>query len=395
MAIQDIDSRVLHEAVLNKLILADEALATAPKLDLVAPHTTDAITREWLQELIGTPVPGAGLEELAVADAHDGMTSRKKWSLRWNDAGHEAGLPRSIFVKATPPRAEHRVMLAVLHMSEAEANFYRRIQPEIPDLAPRAYHAESHPGGRHLIVLDDLVERGCTPFWAKDHCGIDHVRSIARALATLHARYWTSERLSGDLAWVRPRTRRYGWSWLRDMTHDVRRAFHEVAGEEILPASLRPLLRLWDENSDRVFDYMESLPATVLHGDSHLGNTFAHPDGRAGLFDWQVIFRGHGLRDLAYFNVSAMSNETRRAHEKEVFDIYLDALRASGVHLDRDLAWNNYCLFILDSWDAGITSWVHGTYGHEGQERRFESVAGCLSDNDIQGRLETLLRKLG
>jgi hypothetical protein len=395
MTVHNIDSSLYHEAALEKLVQADQALANAPELYLDAPHTTDAVTQGWLQEIIGSTVPGAALEELDVADAHDGMTSRMKWSLRWNDAGQEAGLPKSIFVKATPPRAEHRVMLAILHMDEAEVNFYKTIQPDIPELAPRAFYAESYSGGRHLIVLEDLTEKGCTPFWAKDHCGMDHVRSIAKALATLHARYWDSERLSGDLAWVRPRTRRYGWSWLRDMTHDVRRTFLAEADENILPGSLKALLQLWDDNSDRVFDHFENLPQTVLHGDSHLGNTFAFPDGSAGLFDWQVIFRGNGLRDLAYFCMSAMSNEERLAHEQEVLDIYIGTLGAQGIELDRKDAWNNYCLFVLDRWDAGITSWVHGTYGHGGQVRSLQCIAGCLTDNDIQHRLEELLRRLG
>jgi hypothetical protein len=388
------DSSLYHEAALDKLIQADQALANATELGLDAPHTTDAITVDWLQEIIGGEVPGAVLQELSVEDEHDGMTSRKKWSLWWNDAGREAGLPGALFAKATPPQAAHRVMLAVLHMDEAEALFYKTIQPEIPELAPQAFYAESYFGGRHLIVLDDLVAEGCTPFWAADHCGVDHVRGVARALATLHARYWDSERLSADLSWVRPRTRRYGWSWLRDMTHEVRQAFLAKADEEILPASLRPLLQLWDENSARVFDYWESLPQTVLHGDSHLGNTFAYPDGRAGLFDWQVMFRGCGLRDLAYFCTSAMSNDERRSHEIEVFDLYLDALGEQGVILDEEEAWNHYCLFILDRWDAGITSWVHGTYGHGGQTRSFQSVAGCLADNDVRSRLEVLLDEL-
>jgi hypothetical protein len=318
-----------------------------------------------------------------------------KWLLRWNAEGVAAGLPQSVFVKATPTEPALREMLAVLHMHELESRFYAQVRPEVPELAPRAFHASSHPGGRFLIVLEDLVARGCRPYWQADDCSVGHARAVAVALARLHARYWQSERLCGDLAWVRPCTRRFGWKWLREAHARTRADFLATEDEAILPRHARALLEAWIRNVDRLFDYWERLPRTLLHGDSHLGNTFAFPDGGAGLLDWQVVFSGHGLRDLAYFLMSALGNESRRLHERSIFELYLDVLADGGVKLDREQAWNAFCLFVIDRWDAAILSYMHASYGHatSAQLRGLASIAGSILDNDIGGRLASVLKR--
>ena len=393
-----VDDPALHKYALETLASADYALAHAPSLALTEPHTVEAVTADWLNAVLGSGVAHAKLDELIVVDAHDGMTSRKKWRLHWNDAGKDAGLPSSIFVKAFPSTPYHRESIAILHLQDAEVNFYRVLCSENPELAPTAYYFKNYPGGRFMILLEDLTERGCRPYWQADDCSIAHARAVAVTQARFHAKYWESNRLVGDLAWVRPRTKRFGWSWLRNSFCDVRRNFLDKATEEEIPADAVALLRTWNKNANAVFDYWENKPHTVLHGDSHLGNTFSYPDGRAGYYDWQVMFSGHGLRDLSYFLMSALTNTDRIAHEKEIFELYLETLAEGGVRLERQEAWNDYCLFAFDRWDAVIKEVTKGSYGHgrKGQLRSLKTIAGCLLDNDVPGRLDYLIRhKLG
>jgi Ser/Thr protein kinase RdoA (MazF antagonist) len=49
-----------------------------------------------------------------------------------------------------------------------------------------------------------------------------------------------------------------------------------------------------DANIDARYREFEAGRLTLLHGDSHLGNTYSLPDGRSGLLDLQVIWRGTG-----------------------------------------------------------------------------------------------------
>jgi hypothetical protein len=386
-----------HHHALAALAASDLMLAKASTLAIDAPHTLGQVTRDWLSAELGKQVPGAQLAELVVEDEHDGMTSRKHWRLNWNEAGRAAGLPGSVFVKATPEAPYNRETLAMLHMHEIETNFYAQIQPELPELAPKAWYAKSYPGGRFMIVLEDLADRNGHPYWLADDCSLTHARAIAVALATLHATYWESPRLVGDLAWVRPRTSRFGWPWLRHSFGQARaRVLEPDAGYDIPEEAVR-LMKLWDKHAEAVYAHWETQPHTVLHGDSHLGNTFSYPDGRGGLFDWQVMFRGSGLRDLNYFIHSALNNDDRARYQAEIFDLYLETLAAGGVKLDRDLAWNDYCLYTFDAWDANIKTWARGFYGHDPKalKRCRDANIGSLLDNDVAGRLHQLLKTLG
>ncbi len=386
----------LHQETLAALTESDWALAHAPAMAIDEVHRLDQIDKAWLNATLGAGVPGAELLELVDTDAHAGMTDRKKWRLTWNASGEKAGLPGAIFVKATPDSGAHREMLAVLHMDEAEAKFFRQLHPENPGLAPEAYYFRSYGGGRSLIILEDLEARGCRPFWQADHLSLDHARAIAVTQARFHAKYWGTERLAGDLHWVRPRTRRFGWPWLFDAHHRVRQTFLDTATEDQLPPHARSVLQTWHDHCRDLYRHWDTKTLTVIHGDSHIGNTYLRPDGSAGYYDWQVVFAANGLRDLAYFLYSGFTDEQRRNHEQEVFDLYIDTLAECGVRLDREEAWNDFLLFALDRWDAGMMSFVHGTYNHarSAQLRQFAAVAGAIADHDIAGRLAAELRRL-
>ena len=134
----NVDSASYHLCALSSLTESDYCLAMAPQLLIDAPHTIDSVTRDWVQDVIGGAVQGAELEGFREATQHDGMTSRQSFALTRNQIGAEAGLPKSLFVKATPPNADHRIMLSILHMAEMEVNFYKILRPEMGELAPRA-----------------------------------------------------------------------------------------------------------------------------------------------------------------------------------------------------------------------------------------------------------------
>lgn len=242
-------------------------------------------------------------------------------------------------------------------------------------------------------MVDDLEASGCRPFWSKDHCPPGHARAVVTALASLHARFWQSDRFNGDLSWVRPRTRKLGATWHRRSFVDARIAFLASDHAAKLPAPVRETLELWSVHDQRVYDYWDRLPATLLHGDCHLGNTYAKPDGSAGLFDWQVIFRGPGLRDLGYFMLSALSDDDRRSQERGLFDHYCDELDRHGIHLERGKAWRDLSLLTLDSMDAVMKTIVRGGYGHaaSGLERSLQSRIGAMVDRDVAGLLARVI----
>lgn len=388
------DSGLYHWNALVALGEADDALAFTSELDLKHPHKPEAVTPELLTETIAKGVANARVESISPVDQHDGMTSRGRWSVEWNATGRDAGLPGAIFAKATPAKYYHRKTIAILHMHEGESYFYRDLHPENPGLAPDVYYNGCYTGGRFLLILEDLIEKGCRPYWLADDCPVEHARAVAVAQANFHAKYWQSKRLTGDLSWARPRTRRFGWPWLAREFHEIRKNHLAQASEEELPENMRALFELWEANADAVFAYWDTLPATIIHGDSHLGNTYSKPDGTSGHYDWQLPIRGSGLRDLSYFLMSALNNEKRVAHERDIVSLYLETLADNGVKLDREAAWDEYSLYMFDRWDAVVTELMKGGYGHARSSmiRTIETLGGAIVDNDIVAKFEHLIR---
>src|SRR3546814_13677862 len=98
------------------------------------------------------------------------------------------------------------------------------------------------------------------------------------------------------------------------------------------------MLQRWRTSGDelrqcvaKLHRHQQTLARTLLHGDTHLGNIYLLPDGRAGLLDWQLVVRGHHMHDVNYIVTTALSIGDRRNHERDLLAYYLDCLKAHGV----------------------------------------------------------------
>jgi aminoglycoside phosphotransferase (APT) family kinase protein len=127
-------------------------------------------------------------------------------------------------------------------------------------------------------------------------------------------------------------------------------------------------------------------PQTLIHGDSHLGNTFGLPDGSVGLLDWQVLYRAPGMRDVAYFLTHSVPTEVRRAHIDRFLQSYLDTLAANGVVDVPSLsqAWEALRLFAFDAWDSSaICVLWPGLQAAENVEASFARANAAIVDFDV------------
>ena len=87
---------------------------------------------------------------------------------------------------------------------------------------------------------------------------------------------------------------------------------------EVWPATLRSVERHGE------------LPRGLIHSDVHLGNWYVTRAGAMGVNDWQCTCRGNWSRDFAYAMSTSLLPENRRAWEKDLLRLYLEALRAAG-----------------------------------------------------------------
>jgi hypothetical protein len=148
-----------------------------------------------------------------------------------------------------------------------------------------------------------------------------------------------------------------------------------------------------DNHIDAYYREFEVGPLTLLHGDSHLGNTYSMPDGRSGLLDWQVVWRGPGLREVTYWMTSGLAPDLRRKHERELLERYLEGLHAGGVPEvpTPDAAYDRYRLHAAEAWDAtAMTIAWPGLQAQENTEAAWRRTCVAVEDLDTAAVLNRL-----
>ena len=375
--------------------LGEVALALSPWVPGRRPRQVSAVDASWLTSILANGTRGARVLHVEDRGGSSGTTDRRRLALAWNDAGIEAGLPAHLFVKATSPSAKNRAMVAALSMAIQEIRFYGQIRPSLGDIAPRAHYARAGHGARFVLVLNDLLQEGARPVVSGEDCTLSHARAVIDALARLHAVYWRSPRLATDLAWAAPMVGRQGFALLANQFRRVRRAFLAEADERNLGRRVRRMLRLVNDHDLPLYRSWSDGPQTLVHGDSHAGNTYALPDGRAGLLDWQVVFSTRGIREISYFVTAALDREVRRAHERELVERYLDRLVASGVAdpPSFEQAWDDYRFFVHDAWDSvALTILWSGLHPPEALAAGYERACAAVDDLAVDEIVERRIR---
>ncbi len=293
----------------------------------------EELTAEVLTRALAVDSPGVqvrAVEIVATKRCGEGIAStadRLVLDLTYAD-GCAGDLPERLVLKT---------MLVSPHappeMFETEVRFYNELRPSLPIETPRCYAASFDPTtGQFGLLLEDLTERGARFPNATEAVSVDEVGALLDQLASLHALFWKSPRFATDLAWVAtPKSggmsgifERHGLAIVSDQVHR-----HPFKQELIAPLGL-DVDELWAglTVAERL---LEAAPCTLLHGDSHIGNTYLLPDGTAGLLDWQLQVRGCWAHDVVYLLSTALDPDVRRAEGRDLLRRYLDALMSHGV----------------------------------------------------------------
>jgi hypothetical protein len=111
-----------------------------------------------------------------------------------------------------------------------------------------------------------------------------------------------------------------------------------------------------------VVDQLLAMPNTVEHADVRLDNIlFGERDGASwvSILDWQAPTRGGGMQDVGYFLSQSLPVDVRRAHERELLDLYFTTLQQFGVgEYSRAQAEAEYRIGVLWGWLVPI--WAAG-----------------------------------
>lgn len=324
-------TNVLDAAEITR-IFEEEQKAGIPKVyrrDQV-PAGYEAITMEWLTDVVCADVPGAQVAGFSFDERDDGLSNRRRIFLDYNAAGEAACLPSTVFCKATETLGS-RIMLGVHMAAEGEVNFYGKVRGRLSIEAPRARYAGFNARNlAYLVMLDDIA--GQVEFCHED-TDIDRAAALQQVLllADLHGTFYKSPELGTEA--LPFATWPFWWENMKKRVPDYEkfcmsgfRAAESVISprlfaraDEIMPAIAESVRRHND------------LPQTLVHNDPHLRNWYRTLDGRMGLGDWQTMTVGNWARDVGYCMSTSLRIEDRRAWETDLVAAYLDRLVHHGV----------------------------------------------------------------
>ncbi|WAJ42915.1 phosphotransferase [Mycobacterium sp. Aquia_216] len=306
--------------------------------------TADAIvgSRAGLPRTVGdlntaalSTVMGRNVGSIRVLASDAGTSSRARLVLTGDD------VPESVFVKIAAQTAATRLMGELGRLGNTEVRFYSQLAPELSGVPVTYGTAFDTWTGRYLLVLEDLPESCVFPDTLHP-LTTDQAGLIVELLATLHGTFWDRMRHNGGgpLGWLYTPSGDVT-SLLTGplMTTSMKRLGEQTTNEVDFPIDRG---RFIAENYRAVAALIDTPPHTVMHGDAHPGNMYFR-DGEAGLLDWQAVRRGHPSRELAYTLITSLTPEDRRSTQRELLDVYRQALAAAGgPELDREDLWLRY-----------------------------------------------------
>lgn len=348
------------------------------------PDTPEDVTAAWLTAAMRTTDPTAEVIAVEVLARHAGTTGRLRLGLTH---GPGASGPASVFVKLPPFEDGQRKLVAATDMGRREARFYAELAAEVPLRVPHCHFA-AHGEERteYVMVLEDLEAAGCR-FTERAHPGdAEHAGRLIEGLGRLHAHFWEDARFGdASLDWVRPAMRgKRGADF-------VAMAKEQFAADS--PPLFAELCDLYIERADDIVELWDEGETTLVHGDTHSGNQFV--DGaEVGLYDWAVISRSPGVRDLAIYLGNSCPTELRREHQSAWLASYRQALVDAGVDAPpADVLFDRYRRCVLYAWIAATTTAAMGSrwqpieVGRAGMAR---ATTAC-ADLDTLGALRDAL----
>jgi aminoglycoside phosphotransferase (APT) family kinase protein len=275
-------------------------------------------------------------------------------------AVHAAGPSTLILKLPTDNVVLDRVFNSALAMREVR--FYRDFARDGDLPVPRVYFAEHDVArGCASILMEDID--GVRPV---DEPTIPDTEAALMALARLQARFWRSPLL--DVPWLDGVAQ-------ADLDVDglVRNAIAVAQRLGFGDAHITRSVRIMSPVAElaRAQPPLSTQAQSLCHGDFHRNNIHLYADGRAVIFDWQVVDRGNPLRDVSYWMILSLTTSLRRAHHKRLLRLYYDALTAAGV---RDYGWR-----------AARRDYRAGVY--ENLMKLFAAVAAIDADDTTKRRM--------
>lgn len=338
------------------------------------PSTPEAIVRDGVVDSLlgrhapaGSPLlPRVESARLPGVDFESSNCRNFLIELDYADpsAAATAGAPRTLYVKLPTEVFATRLFAGALGFWDLECTFCERLASQVPIRVPRV-HAVVRRGARFVLLLENLRELpGVRLFINRDMAAGTtpaQARLALSAFAEMHAHFhgWSPERREALLPIAMhptliPRKTAITLAMNRAAIRPAQRA-----APDLFPPEIADLCRRAFDRWPALMDFWYRGPLTLVHGDSHLANTFeyATPEGpRAGLLDFQAVHWSKGIRDIQYFLINSLEPDLLARHEEELIDHYLAESARFGVRLDPAETREQYRAFSFQTLMVGLVS---------------------------------------
>jgi aminoglycoside/choline kinase family phosphotransferase len=296
------------------------------------PRTPDALSASWLTDALrrggkaDTRISSFDYEPIAAGVGFLGKLGRLH--LRHERAASD--LPRTLIVKQPTPDEKSRQLAKAFRFFEREVAFYREIGPAAGIRVPTLYYGDVEPASSDFVMLlEDLAPAKVGD--QLESCTADEARRAIAALARCQAAWWESPRL-GSFAWL-PTMNDPINHFSQFAYQACWQPFVQFVGDRLSP-ELKQTGEAFATRIIAALDGLAGMPLTLSHGDFRADNLFfgdTADDAGLALVDWQLVSRGSGAFDVAYFLSGNLKPEVRRAAEKDLLRLYVTTLQQHGV----------------------------------------------------------------
>ena len=308
---------------------------------LVAP-TLEQLTSDWLSEkLQSAGFDNAHVSQFNATSFGEGQMAKcVRLTLEYENPNNI--YPKTLIAKLPSDDPTSRATGALALSYPKEVGFYNHLRNKITIPTPECYYASmGETNADFIILMEDMA-----PAIQLDQlygCSRSLAEQAVTQLAGLHGPTWCDHQYTAA-------------DWLIPGELDALYLFSRITCQQLLPSFRDELKDSLDKDELAVIegfiDSSDSLivpPSedlfSVVHLDYRLDNLLVDEQSsprRITAVDWQTIYVGSPLADVAYFLGASMLTEDRRNAEREIVTAYHRALTEEYISIDWQECWEEY-----------------------------------------------------
>ena len=317
------------------------------------PLEISQIDTPWLNAALRSWHPGVTVRGSRIVDVNNGTCTKIRVALDMDEAGKAAGIPASVILKGG-----FEVHSRLMHqMHDQEVHAYADVRPHTPLRFPEcwfaAYDGEAQQG---IVIMDDLVARGVEFLHPQKPQSAEQVAKRLTRLAQHHAMTWSAPGTApgGKFAWA---GHVYDSTYFETVFQpQIWQPYVDSARGAAASVCFHDLGWMIEANA-RLGRFSRTLPAMLIHGDTHLGNLYIDVDGEPGFFN-SLPHLAPAMYEVSYHVTGALDVPVRRAHERELVEHYRQELIRCGVdapsledfmHQFGCYLANGYAIFLINA----------------------------------------------